>query len=176
MATILVVDDDLGIRAHLVAYLRNLGHDVEPTADAVAALELVDRRVFDVVLSDVRMAGMDGFAMLHELRRRSPETDVVLMTAYATVPDAVEAIRAGAYDYLVKPFSLDHLASVLDRLVEVQALRRPAPSIVYGSLDDVKRVHVQRVLAGSTTLEEAALRLGIDPTTLRRKRKRWGLE
>ena len=176
MATILVVDDDLAIRAHLIAYLRDVGHDVEPTADAAAALELVDRRAFDVLLSDVRVAGMDGFAMLRELRRRYPETGVVLMTAYATVPDAVEAMRAGAFDYLVKPFSLDHLASVLGRLVEVQMLRRPAPSIVSGSLDDVKRVHVQRVLAESPTLEEAALRLGINPTTLWRKRKRWGLE
>jgi two-component system, NtrC family, response regulator AlgB len=124
MAAILVVDDDFGIRAHLIAYLRELGHEVEPAADALAGLELVDRRAFDVVLSDVRMAGMDGFAMLRELRRRYPETGVVLMTAYATVPDAVEAIRGGAYDYLVKPFSLEQVGLVLGRLLEVQTLRR----------------------------------------------------
>src|SRR5262249_60649996 len=93
-------------------------------ADALAGLELIDRRGFDVVVSDVRMAGMDGFAMLREIRRRYPETGVVLMTAYATVPDAVEAIRGGAYDYLVKPFSLDQVGLVLGRLLEVQTLRR----------------------------------------------------
>jgi len=124
MAAILVVDDDFGIRAHLIAYLRELGHEVQPAPDALTGLELVDRRAFDVVLSDVRMAGMDGFAMLRELRRRYPETGVVLMTAYATVPDAVEAIRGGAYDYLVKPFALDQVGLVLGRLLEVQTLRR----------------------------------------------------
>src|SRR5262245_34387738 len=124
MAIVLIVDDDAGIRDHLSAYLRDLGHDVEPAADAMAALKATERRTFDAVLSDVRMAGMDGFALLRELRRRQPETGVVLMTAYATVPDAVEAIRGGAHDYLVKPFSLDQVALALGRLLEVQGLRR----------------------------------------------------
>jgi DNA-binding NtrC family response regulator len=70
------------------------------------------------------MAGMDGLALLREIRRRWPETDIVLMTAYATIADAVEAMRAGAYDYLVKPFALDHLQLLLARLLEVQTLRR----------------------------------------------------
>ena len=78
----------------------------------------------DVVFSDVRMAGMDGLALLREIRQRRPETVVVLMTAYATVPQAVEAMRAGAYDYLVKPFSLDQVGLLLDRVLEVQTLRR----------------------------------------------------
>src|SRR6266478_2446320 len=69
------------------------------------------------------MAGMDGLALLRELRRRHPESGVILMTAYATVPDAVEAIRSGAYDYLVKPFSLEQVGLVLARLLEVQTLR-----------------------------------------------------
>jgi NtrC-family two-component system response regulator AlgB len=70
------------------------------------------------------MAGMDGLALLREIGRRSPETIVVLMTAYATVAQAVEAIRAGAYDYLVKPFSLEAAGLLLARVLEVQALRR----------------------------------------------------
>jgi DNA-binding NtrC family response regulator len=69
------------------------------------------------------MAGMDGLTLLRELRRRHPEAGVVLMTAYATIPDAVEAIRGGAYDYLVKPFSLEQVGLVLARLLEVQTLR-----------------------------------------------------
>jgi DNA-binding NtrC family response regulator len=124
MASVLVVDDDPGIRGHLVAYLRELGHETESAADADAALEMLGRRGFDAVLSDVRMAGMDGLALLRELRVGFPETGVVLMTAYATVPDAVDAIRQGAYDYLVKPFSLEQVALVLGRLLEVQSLRR----------------------------------------------------
>src|SRR5262249_46327470 len=77
-----------------------------------------------VVLSDVRMAGMDGFALLRELGARHPETGVVLMTAYATIPDAVEAMRAGARDYLVKPFSLEQVGLAVGRILEMQALRR----------------------------------------------------
>jgi NtrC-family two-component system response regulator AlgB len=123
MARVLIVDDDPGIRTHLTTYVRDLGHDAEVAPDATVALAATERAAFDIVLSDVRMAGLDGFGLLRELRRRNPETGVVLMTAYATVPDAVEAIRTGAYDYLVKPFSLDQVGLVLDRLLEVQDLR-----------------------------------------------------
>jgi NtrC-family two-component system response regulator AlgB len=124
MASVLIVDDDPGIRAHLTAYVREIGHAAEAAADAMAALAIVSRRTFDAVLTDVRMAGMDGFALLQELRQRHPETGVVLMTAYATVPDAVEAMRSGAHDYLVKPFSLEQVGLVLARLLELHALRR----------------------------------------------------
>ena len=123
MPSVLIVDDDTSIRTHLAAFVRELGHETEVAADAMEALAVMERSAFDVVLSDVRMAGMDGLALLRELRRRCPETGVVLMTAYGTIPDAVEAIRSGAYDYLVKPFSLDQVGLVLDRALEVQALR-----------------------------------------------------
>jgi NtrC-family two-component system response regulator AlgB len=123
MATILIVDDDTSIRTHLAACVCELGHEAEVAADAMEALAVMDRSTFDVVLSDVRMAGMDGLTLLRELRRRHPDAGVVLMTAYATIPDAVEAIRGGAYDYLVKPFSLEQVALVLARLLEVQTLR-----------------------------------------------------
>ena len=124
MATILITDDEANIRNHLATYVRSLGHDVETASDGVEALAAADRRRFDVVFSDVRMARMDGMALLHELRRRAPETTVVLMTAYATVAQAVEAIRAGAPDYLVKPFGLEQVDLVLARVLEVQRLRR----------------------------------------------------
>jgi NtrC-family two-component system response regulator AlgB len=124
MATILIVDDEKNIRTHLGTYVRRLGHTVETAADATEALRLLERTESDVVLSDVRMAGMDGLALLREVRRRRPESVVILMTAYATVPEAVEAMRAGAYDYLVKPFTLDEVGLLLDRVFEVQKLRR----------------------------------------------------
>ncbi len=124
MANVLVVDDEKNIRTHLATYVRSLGHTAETAEDAPAALTALGRRDFDVVFSDVRMAGMDGLALLREIRRQRPEAVVVLMTAYATVPEAVEAMRAGAYDYLVKPFSLDQVGLLLARVLEVQALRR----------------------------------------------------
>jgi len=122
--SILVVDDEKNIRANLATYLRGLGHRAEIAADATAALAAVERESFDVVLSDVRMAGVDGLALLREIRRRRPDAVVVLMTAYATVEQAVEAMRAGAYDYLVKPFSLDQVGLLLERVFEVKALRQ----------------------------------------------------
>jgi len=124
MASILIVDDEKNIRTHLTTYVRGLGHMVEAVADGPAALAALGRAEFDVVFSDVRMAGMDGLALLREIRRQRPDAVVVLMTAYATVAQAVEAMRAGAYDYLVKPFSLDHAGLLLARVLEVQTLKR----------------------------------------------------
>jgi DNA-binding NtrC family response regulator len=123
MARILIVDDDKNIRTHLTTYVRRLGHTVESAADGGAAVVAVTRQPFDVVLSDVRMAGMDGMAILRESLRVRPGTAVVLMTAYATVPQAVEALKAGAYDYLPKPFSLEQVDLLLARVLEVQRLR-----------------------------------------------------
>src|SRR2546428_2067378 len=124
MATILIVDDEKNIREHLALYVRSLRHRAEVAPDATEALALLERHGPDVIFSDVRMAGMDGLALLCEIRRRRPETVVVLMTAYATVAQAVEAMRAGAYDYLVKPFSLDQVGLLLARVLEVQTLKR----------------------------------------------------
>ncbi len=124
MASILIVDDEKNIRTHLATYVRGLGHAVEAAADATAALGVLEHLEPDIVLSDVRMAGMDGLALLREIRRRRPDAAVVLMTAYGSVPEAVEAMRAGAYDYLLKPFSLDQVGLLVERVLEVQALRR----------------------------------------------------
>src|SRR6185436_6392887 len=87
-------------------------------------LEMLRRGSYDLVFSDVRMAGLDGLALLREIRSRWPQVVVVLMTAYATVAQAVEAMRTGAYDYLVKPFSIEEVELTLDRVLEVLALRR----------------------------------------------------
>jgi NtrC-family two-component system response regulator AlgB len=124
MASILIVDDEKNIRSHLATYLKGLGHAAETAVDGPSALAIMGRHGIDIVLSDVRMAGMDGLALLREIRQRCPETVVVLMTAYATVAQAVEAMRAGAYDYLVKPFSLDQVKLLIERVLEVQTLRR----------------------------------------------------
>jgi NtrC-family two-component system response regulator AlgB len=124
MATLLVVDDDKNIRSHLCTFLRGVGHRVLDAPDAPTALRLADAESIDVVLSDVRMVGMDGMALLRELRRRRPEAVVVLMTAYATIEGAIEAMREGAFHYLVKPFALDEVGLLVDRALELVALRR----------------------------------------------------
>ena len=123
MARILVVDDAKNIREHLASYLQRLGHRVERAADGTEALAMVGAEPLDLVISDVRMAGMDGMALLREIRTRRPDAVVVLMTAYGTVPQAVEAMKAGAYDYLLKPFTLEQIGLVVERVLEVRQLR-----------------------------------------------------
>jgi NtrC-family two-component system response regulator AlgB len=151
MATILVADDEKNIRNHLSTYISSLGHEVESVADGIAALAQLDRGRFDILFSDVRMAGMDGLALLMEVRRKQPDLVVVLMTAYATVPQAVEAMRAGAYDYLVKPFSLDEVGLLLERILEMQALKKENKALRNAiapiALPESRNPTMQRVLA-----------------------------
>jgi len=197
MAAILIVDDEKNIRDHLATYVGSLGHMVDTAADAQAALAKLNQANFDIVLTDVRMAGMNGLTLLREIRRQQPQVSVVLMTAYATVPQAIEAMRAGAFEYLMKPFAPDDVRLLINHLVDLQARRRanaaPArPSGAAGAVDDVpainpgstepdlslkdlERRRIEHVLAEAPTFEDAARRLGIDPATLWRKRKRWGL-
>jgi NtrC-family two-component system response regulator AlgB len=124
VASLLVVDDDKNIRDHLARYLRSLGHSVHLAADGAEALRIADAEALEIVISDLRMAGLDGMALLRELRRRRPDAVVILMTAYATVPGAVEAMREGAFHYLVKPFALEEVRLLVERAGEVAALRR----------------------------------------------------
>ncbi len=151
MAHILVVDDEKHIRTHLATYFRGSGHEVETAADAAAALAALAHREFDAVLSDVRMAGMDGLALLREIRRSHPGAIVVLMTAYATVGQAVEAMRAGAYDYLVKPFTLEEAGLLIERVLEVRRLRqenrRLLDAVAPSALLESRSAAMQRVLA-----------------------------
>jgi NtrC-family two-component system response regulator AlgB len=159
MATVLIVDDEKNIRAHLATYVRGLGHRVETAADAAEGLRVLERVAADAVFADVRMPGMDGVELLREVRRRRPDTAVVLMTAYATVRGAVQAMREGAYDYLVKPFDLDEAGLLLERLLEVRALRREnrelrraveAPPLLESEEPAMRRVlAVARQAAGS---------------------------
>ncbi|HXD91204.1 MAG TPA: sigma-54 dependent transcriptional regulator, partial [Candidatus Binataceae bacterium] len=124
MAKLLIVDDEKNIRARLVSFFEGGGHQVQGAENGEQALRLLaDGSVFDVVLSDYRMAEVNGLELLQEIKRRSPETPVILMTAYATVENAVTAMKAGANDYLTKPFSLDQVQHVVDRALEIRGLR-----------------------------------------------------
>mgnify|MGYP001555044130 CR=1 FL=1 len=101
---ILVVDDDSSHRTMLSAVLGDAGYDVETADGGDAALEATERESYPLVLLDIKMAGRSGNEVLEDHQRRAPGTAVVMMTAYASVGTAVEALRLGAYDYLIKPF------------------------------------------------------------------------
>ena len=116
--SILVVDDDQAHRGMLRTMLRSWGYAVSEAADGDEALNLVRERAFDAVLTDVRMARMDGIHTLKSVLEYNPALPVVLMTAYSSVETAVEALRLGAYDYLVKPLDFEILRHTLRQAIE----------------------------------------------------------
>lgn len=111
--TILVVDDEVNIRRILQAYFEKAGYEVAVAPCASAALQMLSERAFDCVLSDVTMPGMTGSELLKEVHSRWPQMPMVLMTAFGTIPQAVQAIRDGAAEYVTKPFDLDALKRII---------------------------------------------------------------
>lgn len=117
-ARVLVVDDDADTRSAIVDLLRDLGHHVEAEPGGEAALERVGSADFDAVLSDLRMEGMDGLELCQRLLRDGPRLPVVVMTAFDDVRSALGALKAGAFDFITKPFDVDELTTALNRAVE----------------------------------------------------------
>lgn len=120
---ILAVDDDAGHRNMLLTLLSDWGYRMEGAADGESAVALCAKRSFDLVLMDVRMAGISGIEALQEIKAERPELPVLLMTAYSDVKTAVEAIKSGAYDYLTKPLDFDDLRHALERALDHASLR-----------------------------------------------------
>src|SRR6185369_12969793 len=112
-AKILVADDEQNLRRVLVAMLRREGHDVVQAASGVEAIErLAD---VDVVITDLRMPGADGMEVLRTAARSFPQVPVIMITAYGSVGQAVEAIKAGAFDYIEKPFEQDSIRTIVEK-------------------------------------------------------------
>ncbi len=122
MASILVVEDKDSMRKMLLQTLEAEGHSVELAAEGKAGVEIAKRRDFDVVLTDFKMPGMNGIEILSQIKSDSPETPVILMTAYGTIENAVEAMRKGAFDFIQKPFDTDQLSVLINRAVENRRL------------------------------------------------------
>ncbi|OPL15469.1 MAG: Fis family transcriptional regulator [delta proteobacterium MLS_D] len=117
MRPILIVDDEPSMRAALSESLQSCGYDVETAGDGEDALRRFRRDSYEVVVTDMRMPRIGGMEVLSGIKKISPETPVIVITAYGTVNTAVEAMRAGAVDFIMKPFSLEHLESVVERVV-----------------------------------------------------------
>ena len=116
MSRILVVDDEARMAGLIRMELEEHGHTVSTAGDGAMALGLMEKEEFDLVLTDIRMPGMDGLTLLNNVKKRFPETEVVLMTAYASAQTAVSAMKDGAYDYLIKPFEMDELLIMVERI------------------------------------------------------------
>ena len=133
--SVLVVDDEAASRESLADVLTDEGYDVTRAVDGKEASALLQNAEFDLVLTDLRMPEIDGVMLLREVRRLCPQTLVILMTAYASVETAVEALRQGAHDYMIKPLVYDDVLAKVGRLLErrelawqIQYLRREVES------------------------------------------------
>jgi DNA-binding NtrC family response regulator len=118
---ILVVEDEEKLRRVLELQLASAGFEVEKARTAEEALKVADRA--DLVLTDLRLPQMDGLELLAAIRRQNSQTPVIVMTAFGTIETAVAAMKTGATDFLLKPFSLDHLMTVVGKALEMRALR-----------------------------------------------------
>jgi two-component system response regulator PilR (NtrC family) len=119
---ILVADDEAGVRESLAEVLRDAGYAVETAVDGAGALQAIDEHDFAVVITDLRMPGADGLAVLRKLREAAPQTVPLVMTAHGSVESAVEALRAGAADYILKPIVFDEVIAKVGRLLEHRQL------------------------------------------------------
>lgn len=118
VAQILIVDDEVNIRNALVTLLKRKGYQAQGVATAEEALDLLETTGMDLVITDLRMAGIGGMEFLRRLHAKWPGTEVVVMTAYGSIETAVEAMRSGAYDYLPKPIDRERFTIVVEKALE----------------------------------------------------------
>lgn len=121
---ILIVDDEAPSRDLCKLFLEADGYDVETSDEAEKALALLSIKRFDLILSDLSMPDMDGVELVRQVKYHYPHTDVIIMTAFGSVSSAVESMRAGAYDYITKPFPRDLLRATIRRCLESHNLKR----------------------------------------------------
>ncbi|MBI2927044.1 MAG: sigma-54-dependent Fis family transcriptional regulator [Verrucomicrobia bacterium] len=149
---ILVVDDERGLCAGLQEALRREGYGVDAAHDAPTALGLVEQRLYNLILSDIKMPGVSGLELLTKIKALSRDTSVILMTAYGTVESAVEAMKQGAYDYLSKPLDMQRLRALVQKALEFQAVvaenhelrlrlqKRSEPSPLIGQSEGIRNL------------------------------------
>jgi DNA-binding NtrC family response regulator len=183
-AQVLVVDDKESV-LELMASILGEAYEVTTTPDPLAAVTFLEQRPFDVVLTDVRMPGMSGFDLLGAARRCGADATVVMMTGFASIPDAVGAIRNGAFDYVSKPLEADEISLVVARAVAHRRSRTDGPA--YAAEADFHhaiaaardRASAEYLVAlmhefhGNVTA--AALKAGVTRESLHRLLKKYGV-
>ncbi len=120
---IFIVEDEKILRISLIDELQDAGYEVVGFENPNEALEKIQSQEVDVVLTDIKMPGMDGMELLEKIKQKNEQITVIMMTAFGSVDSAVEAMKKGAYDYLTKPFHTDELLLILNRLKEIKSIK-----------------------------------------------------
>src|SRR5579864_6742443 len=132
---ILIVDDELVVRDSLGKWFTSEGYTARPAGGAREALEIIQQKEFDIALIDIKMPGMDGMELQSRLRDADPDLTVVIMTGYASVDTAVQALKVGAYDYITKPVDPDELSHLVSNALEHKRARREVVRLRENLLD-----------------------------------------
>ena len=122
--TILLVDDEPLMRLSMMDALGAVGCDVRAVPTGTEGIEAIREKTFDVVITDLRLPGVDGLTVLQTAKGKDPQTEVLVITAHGSVETAVEAMKLGAFDYITKPFQMDELLLIVERLSSMITLRR----------------------------------------------------
>ncbi len=122
-ARILVVEDEKSMREILVMLLESEGHTVVAAADGSRGVSWLEEDIFDIVITDIKMPGVDGFGILAKAQEVSPETVVIMVTAFGTMESALEAMKLGAYDYIHKPFKIDEIRLIVKNALDKKRLK-----------------------------------------------------
>lgn len=171
MKRILVVDDDKELRAHIAEILRGAGYEAEEAASGSAALSKADGAPFDLILLDMIMPKGNGPETLMELRKVAPRAKVVMITAFATIENAVDAMKRGACEFLSKPFKIDELLMTVRRVLEETRLEEhggsKAMEDLLSALSNPIRTKILRLLSSKKTMRlmELARELSIEDHT-----------
>jgi diguanylate cyclase (GGDEF)-like protein len=125
-AKILVLDDDEMVGDVIVESVRAEGHEAEYCADGKTAIEKTKETAYDLIITDMRLPGLDGLSLIRSLNSTNSETDVIVITGYGSIENAVECMKAGALDYLIKPFTVDQMVVAVRKALDHRDLKRRA--------------------------------------------------
>ncbi len=119
---ILIVEDDPAMRLGMTHFLKSHGYEIKSCDNGTKALEIIENEIFDIAIFDLKLPGLDGITLLQKIKHKNPKTSVIIITAFAEVKTAVQAIKEGAFDYIAKPFSNEELLLIIERALKFRNL------------------------------------------------------
>jgi DNA-binding NtrC family response regulator len=151
IAKILIVDDELIMRESLAGWLKRDGHDVNTAASGEEALEKLKESRFNIMLVDIKMEGISGLDVLQQVKESDPDVAVVMITAYGSIPTAIEAMKHGAHDYMLKPFDPNELGVLIEKIIKHQEQER---EMLFLREDHKERTRFESMIGQSKPMQD----------------------